>query len=225
MHSEPLTVLVADDDRSARDALRDILERHHYRVETAQDGLDAMAKLRARRYPLVVADLRMPGADGLEVLREAKKLDPDVLVVIVTGYASLETALQAIRSGAYDYLTKPFRLEEMLVVMNNAKERIRLLQENRNLAARVASLQEEVRALRENRPAAEAPASTGGQAGPAEFPGLPAVSAPLHLASGPRRHRDVVSELERLHRLRKEGTLDEQEFAKLKQRLIQEFLE
>jgi DNA-binding NtrC family response regulator len=75
----------------------------------------------------------MPGANGIEVMRKAKEANPDVQVIIITGYASLETAIEAIKEGAYDYITRPFKLDEMKVVVENACEKIRLMKENQRL--------------------------------------------------------------------------------------------
>ncbi len=88
---------------------------------------------------LVITDLRMPGADGIEVLKEAIKMDPDRAVIILTAYGTLDTALKAIREGAYDYMTKPFKMEEMIIRVNNAYERTLLVIKMRAL---VKSLRE-----------------------------------------------------------------------------------
>lgn len=130
---KPLRILVADDDRDAREALSEILKRNGYEIEVAADGSEAMAMIHGAAYDIVLTDLKMPGADGIEVLRAAAGKKNDCLVILVTGFASLETALQAIRHGAYDYLTKPFRMDELLLVVRNAAERVGLVRQNRRL--------------------------------------------------------------------------------------------
>ncbi|MEK6813210.1 MAG: response regulator [Nitrospirota bacterium] len=130
---KPLRILVADDDRDAREALSEILKRNGYEIEVAADGSEAMAMMHGAAYDIVLTDLKMPGADGIEVLRAAAGKKNDCLVILITGFASLETALQAIRHGAYDYLTKPFRMDELLLVVRNAAERVGLVRQNRRL--------------------------------------------------------------------------------------------
>ena len=128
-----IKILVADDDRGIRDVLEDFLKNEGCEVKTASDGLDTLEKAKSEKFDIVVADLMMPGADGLEILKSCKQLDPDILFIMITGYSSLETALTAIKEGAYDYVTKPFRLEEMQIAIKNGSERIKLIRQNRML--------------------------------------------------------------------------------------------
>ena len=102
-------------------------------VTVCNDGNKAIELCRNEKFDLIITDLMMPGASGLEVLTETRKIDPDSLVVLITGFASLETAVQAIREGAYDYITKPFKLEEIKIIVNNEREKISLIRENRKL--------------------------------------------------------------------------------------------
>ncbi|MFC1821097.1 sigma-54-dependent transcriptional regulator [Thermodesulfobacteriota bacterium] len=128
-----LKILIVDDDENFLAVLESVLleEKHH--VTTAHNGLEAIENCRKRKFDLVISDLMMPGAGGMEVLAECRKLYPDILVILITGFASLETAVEAIRQGAYDYITKPFKLEELKIVVNNASERILLIRENQRL--------------------------------------------------------------------------------------------
>jgi DNA-binding NtrC family response regulator len=126
-------ILVADDDEIARDVLGSLLSKEGYSVLTARDGLEAIGILRRNELGLIITDLRMPGADGIEVLRQAIRINPDMAVVILTAYGSLDSALEAMEEGAYDYLTKPFKVQEILIITARAYRRALLLEERREL--------------------------------------------------------------------------------------------
>ena len=126
-------VLVADDKENFVKLLRRILPEDRYDVTTAEDGARALALLAAGEFDVVVSDIRMPGADGMAVLREARARDPDVEVVLMTAYATVPAAVDAMRQGAFDYLSKPFEPDEALLVVERAVERRRLRQEARDL--------------------------------------------------------------------------------------------
>jgi DNA-binding NtrC family response regulator len=123
MNKKGIKILVVDDDEMVRGVISSLLEGEGYLVRAAKDGLDAIRILKTEEINLVVTDLRMPGADGIEVLREAVKMDPDRAVIILTAYGTLDSALKAIGEGAYDYMTKPFKMEEMIIRVNHACER------------------------------------------------------------------------------------------------------
>jgi two-component system response regulator PilR (NtrC family) len=124
------TILVVDDERSMRDLLAIMLKREGYDVTTADGGEAGLAALKGASFDLVITDLRMRGLDGLGLLRAAKELDPQAMVLVVTAFASPETAVEAMKLGAYDYITKPFKLEEIRLVIAKALERKRLHEEN-----------------------------------------------------------------------------------------------
>lgn len=125
----PISVLVVDDSPDILALLQGLLESRDHVVETAASGHAALALLEEHVYDLVVTDLKMGGPDGLAVLAKAKATSPGTTVVIMTGYASLDTALEAIRGGAYDYITKPFGLDEIEVLLANVTDRIRMRRE------------------------------------------------------------------------------------------------
>jgi len=133
MEKNEFKVLVADDDESVRDVVADVINREGFPVEVAVDGTDALNKILHGHYHLIITDLKMPGASGLEILKSALSLDADSSVIIITAYATLQSALEAVKEGAYDYVTKPFRLDEMLVTVGNAFKRSQLLEQNRYL--------------------------------------------------------------------------------------------
>ncbi len=123
-------VLVVDDERSMRDLLNITLRQAGYDVTLAEGGEGAVDAMKSDVFDLVITDLRMRKLDGLGVLRAAKELSPDTVVVVVTAFASTETAVEAMKLGAYDYITKPFKLDEMRLTIEKALERKRLQDEN-----------------------------------------------------------------------------------------------
>jgi two-component system response regulator PilR (NtrC family) len=123
-------VLVVDDEASMRELLTILLRQEGYDVVTADGGEAAVGLLGRETFDLVITDLRMAGADGLDVLRAAKEQAPRTVVLVVTAYASTESAVEAMKLGAYDYVTKPFKVDELKVTVTNALERRRLQEEN-----------------------------------------------------------------------------------------------
>ncbi|GAB4352727.1 MAG: hypothetical protein Kow0099_36910 [Candidatus Abyssubacteria bacterium] len=122
-------VLVVDDEEVMRDMMRDILEQSGYIVETASDGDEALAKLGEHLFGLVFTDIRMPRMDGLELLRQIRCLDPSLDVIMMTGYATVDIAVEAMKLGAADFITKPFNLDHILIVANRVSERRRLMKQ------------------------------------------------------------------------------------------------
>ena len=125
------SVLVADDDAVARDLLVEVLMREGYRVRAAAGGEEAIRLAESEVFDLALIDLRMPGVDGLGVLGRLRALDPSPPVLILTAFATMETAIEAIRHGAYDYLSKPFRIDEIKHAVRRVLESQRLVRENR----------------------------------------------------------------------------------------------
>jgi two-component system, NtrC family, response regulator PilR len=123
-------ILVVDDEKSMRDLLSITLEKEGYDVLTAAGGQPAIEALHRESVDAVITDLRMPKVDGLQVLRAAKEISPDTAVIVITAVASTETAVEAMKLGAYDYITKPFKLDEVNLIVRNALERKRLRDEN-----------------------------------------------------------------------------------------------
>jgi DNA-binding NtrC family response regulator len=126
-------ILVADDDEIARDVITTILSREDYSVIAVSNGLEAINRLKIEDIHLVITDLMMPGANGIEVLKYAVRSNPDIAVVILTAYGTLDTTLEAIKEGAYDYLTKPFKTQEISILAERAYHRALLIADNREL--------------------------------------------------------------------------------------------
>src|SRR5258708_5196435 len=125
---EPL--LLVEDKTELRTMLRKPLERAGYTVDEAPDGAAAIQKVRARRYLLVITDLKMPGASGLDVLRETKQADAAIPVLLLTAYGSVEEAVAAMKEGAFDFLQKPVDLEHLKLLVKRAAQQQELLREN-----------------------------------------------------------------------------------------------
>ena len=146
--SRQIKILIVDDDRDIADILVDIVSNKERTVDVCYNGVDAVKSIRNSIYDLFIVDLIMPGVGGLDVLKYAKKSNPDALVIIITGYASLETAVAAIKEGAYDYIRKPWKLEEIKVVVANAVDKIKLHRENRELLKRLRDAYHELVVLK-----------------------------------------------------------------------------
>ena len=123
-------VLIVDDEKSMRDLLTITLEKAGYDVTAAEGGEAAIEAIRKDSFDTIITDLRMPRVDGMQVLRAARDLSPETAVIVVTAVASTETAVEAMKLGAYDYITKPFKLDEVDLVIKNGLERKRLRHEN-----------------------------------------------------------------------------------------------
>ena len=130
-------ILVTEDDQIQREVIVDILEHAEYEAVGAASAENAIEALEADTYDVLLTDMRMPGMDGLALLRQAKRIAPDIEVVVMTAYATVETAVAAMKEGAVDYLSKPFDKEELLVVVAKALERGELVRQNRQLRALV----------------------------------------------------------------------------------------
>jgi DNA-binding NtrC family response regulator len=134
--ASPIRVLVADDERNFTQVLKMELGREGYVVDVAVDGREALGRLGASEYDVLVLDLKMPEVPGMEVLREIRSWEAGPEVIVLTGHATVATAIEAMKLGAYDYLTKPCKTEELALLVRKASEKRRLLRENLRLRAR-----------------------------------------------------------------------------------------
>ncbi len=139
---ESLEVLLVDDELSTREILEQFCRSRNLVVTVASDGRAAMTAIERNpsRFTIILTDINMPGADGFEVLKAAKSFNRESYVVMITGYATLDSALRAVREGAYDYLAKPFSLGQLDVMLARIKDRIELERENRDLRRRLAGV-------------------------------------------------------------------------------------
>ena len=138
-------MLVIDDDSDLRLTLCEYLETRNFTVTSARNGSEAITLLQSRKFTfdMIFTDLVMPpGPDGMEVLKVAKELNPFCYVVVMTGYSSIETAIESIRCGAFDYLAKPFKLAQIEIVANRILEYLSLIDDNKRLSAKLALVTE-----------------------------------------------------------------------------------
>jgi DNA-binding NtrC family response regulator len=128
--SNQANILIIDDEETMRDSCRQTLSRDGHRVEAAEDGSKGLALLEAESFDLVILDLKMPGLGGMEVLKRIKEDDPESVVIVITGYATIESAVEAIKNGAYDFIPKPFTPDSLRAIVKRALDRRELVLEN-----------------------------------------------------------------------------------------------
>jgi len=126
-------ILIVDDEEDTRDACTQALKKENYEVVTCSNGFEALERFRTDAFDIIVADIKMPKMSGIELLKSLHKIDSQLAVIMITGYADVDTAVESMREGAVDYVPKPFTPDELRLVIKNALERQHLLQENRAL--------------------------------------------------------------------------------------------
>ena len=146
MNNQGVNILVVDDEFSVRDSLCNWFKIEGYRVDTAGNGMEALKKLQEDVWDIVLVDIKMPGMDGMELQRQIKKIDNTMIVIIITAYATVDTAVEAMKEGAYDYLSKPIDPDKLSILVRNAVNQRRLVAENLQLREKVVelSLQDEI---------------------------------------------------------------------------------
>lgn len=130
-------ILVIDDERSIRNTLKDILEYEKYQVDLAEDGPKGLEKLKTSEYDVILCDIKMPGMDGIEVLEKIQASDSDMPVVMISGHGNIDTAVEAIKKGAFDFIEKPLDLNRLLITIRNAMDKSSLVTETRILKKKV----------------------------------------------------------------------------------------
>jgi DNA-binding NtrC family response regulator len=136
-----ISILIVDDEESVRDSLYNWFSEDGYRVECAENANKALAALESENFNIILADIKMPGMDGLEMLKRIKTLKKDSIIIMMTAFATIDTAVQALKDGAFDYVTKPFDPDDLSHLIRNASKQISLSFENEALKERVVSLE------------------------------------------------------------------------------------
>ncbi|MBN8838014.1 MAG: sigma-54-dependent Fis family transcriptional regulator [Sphingobacteriia bacterium] len=136
------SVLIVDDERSIRNVLKDILGNEGYKVEEAADGEEALKKFSDTTYDVVICDIKMPKVDGIEFLEKANAINDEVPIIMISGHGTIETAVDAVKKGAYDYISKPPDLNRLLITIRNAMDKNNLVKETRVLKRKVGKVQE-----------------------------------------------------------------------------------
>jgi DNA-binding NtrC family response regulator len=212
MTNQQINILIVDDETSVADILKDCLSDKGRSIHVCYNGLDGIEHIQRNHYDLIIVDLVMPKVGGLDVLKYAKKENPDILVIIITGYASLETAIMAVKEGAYDYIRKPCKLEEIKIVVDNAIEKIRLYRENKELLKKIQDTYHELMLLKQEKKAGKKISSINFF--PSNIPGL------HYLYSNSSSSNNTVDKLKALSVLRENGNLTENEFKAFKHNLL-----
>ncbi|MGA8179643.1 MAG: response regulator, partial [Desulfobacterales bacterium] len=181
-------------------------------VDACYNGLDGIEYIQNNHYDLIIVDLVMPKVGGLDVLKYAKKENPDVLVVIITGHASLETAIIAVKEGAYDYIRKPCKLEEIRIVVDNAIEKIRLCRENKKLLKQIQDTYSELMLLKQEKKPDKKISSINFFSSH-----MPSLHYLYNNSSSPN---SAVEKLQALSMLKENGSLTENEFKNFKKNLL-----
>ncbi len=123
-NNKQLSILILDDEPIVSKRLKPSLQKKGYSVETFTDSLTALQRVKDKRFDIVITDLKMEGVDGMEFLTEVKKLWPDTEVIVITGFATMDTAKESFQKGIFDFLAKPFKLSEINEVIERAKEKL-----------------------------------------------------------------------------------------------------
>ncbi len=131
-------ILIIDDEKSIRTSLREILEYEKYEVDEAVDGLDGLNKIKKQKYDIALCDIKMPKLDGIEVLEKAGEIDPDVQFIMISAHGSIETAVEAVKKGAYDFIQKPPDLNRLLITVRNALDKSSLITETKVLKKKIS---------------------------------------------------------------------------------------
>jgi two-component system nitrogen regulation response regulator NtrX len=136
------TILIVDDERAIRKTLTEILGFEGYKIEEAADGEEGLKKFQAATYDVVLCDIKMPKLDGLEFLSKATAANPDVPIIMISGHGTIETAVEAVKKGAFDFISKPPDLNRLLITILNAIDKNKLVKETKVLKRRVSKVQE-----------------------------------------------------------------------------------
>jgi len=210
--SQQISILIVDDQKTVADILKDCISDKDRSVDVCYDGLNGIDHIQKNIYDLIIVDLVMPRIGGLDVLKYAKQTNPDVLVIIITGYASLETAIMAVKEGAYDYIRKPFKLEEIRIVVNNAADKIKLFRENRELLKKIQDAYHELMLLKQEKKADKKISSIN----------FFSSNMPIlhYLYNNDSYPNNTVDKLQALSSLKDSGSLTENEYIAFKRNLL-----
>jgi CheY-like chemotaxis protein len=214
-------VLVADDDEVFLEILAETVEEAGAVVELAADGLAALEKLSTSDFDILISDLNMPRMDGLTLLSQVRTLHPHILSILITGFGSLESAIQALRLGAYDYIQKPFMVEQVAVTVRNAVDRVKTYKEKATLVREIEELHRRIYSLEGKRYSECKVFDSSGNllSGPL-LADLPAFRPDAFLEKPQGNPNSAIVSLEALKGLRRDGIISDSELSRLKQLII-----
>src|SRR6201995_1286584 len=135
-------ILIIDDEKAIRKTLSEILSYEGYKIDEAGDGEEGIRKFRDKEYDVILCDIKMPKMDGIEFLDKAKEMNPDIPIIMISGHGTIETAVEAVKKGAFDYVSKPPDLNRLLITIRNAIDRNSLSKEAKTLKKRINRVQQ-----------------------------------------------------------------------------------
>lgn len=214
-------VLAADDDEVFLEILAETVEEAGATVELAPDGLSALEQLSSGDFDILISDLNMPRMDGLTLLRQVRAVYPSILCILITGFGSLESAIQALRLGAYDYIQKPFMVEQVSVTVRNAVDRVKAYKERAELLLEVDGLHRRICSLERRRYSESRIYDRSGNliSGPllADLSGARPDAFLEKPQGNPNR---AITALEAIKGLKRDGIISDSELHRLKQLII-----
>lgn len=219
----PVKILIVDDDDICCELLRDASEGEGVEITLAGNGLEALQRLNTAPFDILMTDLNMPGMDGLKLLSQARQLYPHILGIIITGYGSMESAIEAIRHGAYDYILKPFKIDRIAVVTRNAIEKVKILREKTLLLKELEVAYRRLQLLESRVSPSESEQKKALTEDVLMSPIFlfPRQNLPLNFFEVPEEASvRVLAKLEQLKELKRERVIDEREFSLLKRSII-----
>ena len=229
---EQTTVIVVDDDVSILRILKQLLKDKGYNVFAASDGKEAIELISMNDFDLVITDLMMPESNGLDVLRKAKAKNPRTQVIMITGFATLDSAIEALKLGAFDYIRKPFKLAELDVTIRNAIDKIHLIKSNEMLLKHLKeshnrlkkTVKESVSVMEKDIEALDVSENDGEmevlRAEILNKYGLVGNNVPFHLKNDEEEGAVILDEMERLGQLLEKGIITQEEFELCKKKLL-----
>ncbi len=217
----PVRVLLADDDEIFLEILAETVEEAGGEVGLASDGVVALEQLSASSFDILISDLNMPRMDGLTLLRQVRALYPHILSILITGFGSLESAIQALRLGAYDYIQKPFMVEHVATTIRNAVDRVKTYKERAEMLLEIEILHGKICALEgKHHSKAKVYDSSGNLIKGPLLDSLPGFRPDAFLEEPLGNANRTLVAIEALKGLKRDGIISDSELNKLKQLII-----
>ncbi len=230
MNGDRKKILIADDDKEIRSLLQEILSDEGYDAQVASDGIKAIEAIKNGDFDIVITDLIMPGADGLEVLKQSQSKNKDTLVLIITGFATIESTIEAAKSGAYDYLTKPFLIEEIKLLVRKGFEFLFFKRKCQELEQNIKKIESERDTLKREITVLKGEVSKARELGelspkpteislPSNIKRMSDVSQ-AYLKNFYARKEKIIKELEQLGNMWLNGNISDEEFKSKREKIL-----
>lgn len=210
-------VLIVDDELFVRELLMEFLSKQDFEVLLAESGEKAIEIAKSTPAEVALVDLKMPGIDGLKTMQEIKKLSPSTLTIIMTGYPTIETSIEALRSGAYDYVVKPFKLNELKNIIDRALNEYRLKLEINELRGRIKNLESKLKAHQVTGKKGE---GSGVQPNASISPIAGGALYGEKIKANEKKEDSILEQIKRLGELKEKGLISGEEFEAKKSELL-----